>query len=130
MLSDDFARRDLFGEVVSMILNQAIEPLASEFCLLHPDFIFVTLEDFKIDPLMKFVPAVRKDTYAPLPFGLSWQCCITNFDFPQPLPTVIMITIIGTSWIDSYPRIVAMRRIVDSEAYWLIVIEGQYFDVR
>ena len=96
----------------------------------HPDLIFVTLKNFKIDPLVNLVSPIRKDTYAPLPHGLSRECCIANIDIPQPLPTIAVVTIIGSGGIDSYPCIVALWRIVDSEAYWLIVIKRQYLDVR
>ena len=62
VLSDDFARRDLFREVVSVIWNQAIEPLVSEFCLLHPDLFFGAGSDFKINALLHVVASVREET--------------------------------------------------------------------
>lgn len=58
MLSDDFACRDFFREVVSVVWNHALEPLVSEFCLLHPNLLFAVGSEFKINALLHVVASV------------------------------------------------------------------------
>ena len=86
VLSDDFARRDLFCEVVAVVWNQAVEPLVSEFCPSHPDLFFGAGSDFKINALLQGVAAVREETEAPSALFLAREGGDTDVDVPQVAP--------------------------------------------
>ena len=80
VLSDDFARRDLFREVVSMVGYQAVEALAVKFSLLHPNFLLAAGAEFKVHALMQGVTAVREETEAPRTLFLAGEGGVADVD--------------------------------------------------
>ena len=130
VLSDDFARRDLFCEVVAVVWNQALEALVSEFCFSHPDLFFGAGSDFKINALLQGVAAVREETEAPSALFLARQGGATNVNVPQVVPAVAVVAVVCTRRIEAHPRIVVLGRVSDAESDGLTVIERQHLDVR
>ena len=49
VLSNDFARRDLFCEVVSVIGNLAVEALAVKLSLFHPNLLFAAVAEQRVE---------------------------------------------------------------------------------
>ena len=130
VLSDDFARRDLFREVVSVIWNQAIESLAVKLSLLHPNLLFAVGSEFKVHALMQGVTSVREETEAPLALFLTWESGVADIDIPQIVPTVAVVANVCIRRIEAHPCIPVLGRVGDAEADGLTVIEGQDLEVR
>ena len=82
VLSDDFARRDLFREVISVIWDQAVEALAVKLSLLHPNLLLAAGAEFKVHALMQGVAAVREETETPLALFLAGQGGVSGVDVP------------------------------------------------
>ena len=130
LLSDDFGRRDLFGEVVAVVWNQAVEPLVSEFCFSHPNLFFAAGSEFKVHTMIQGVTAVREETETPSALFLAGQGRVVDVDVPQIVPAVAVVLVSRICRIEAHPRIVVLGRVGDAESYGLTVIEGQHLKVR
>ena len=130
VLSDDFARRDLFCEVVAVVWNQAVEPLVSECCFSHPDLFFGAGSDFKINALLQCVATVREETEAPNALFLARQRGVTDVDVPQVVPAVTVVAVVCTRRVEAHPRIVVLGRVGDAESDGLTMIKRQHLEVR
>ena len=130
VLSDDFARRDLFCEVVAVVWNQAVEPLVSEFCFSHPNLFFAAGSKFKVHAMIQGVTAVREETETPSALFLAGQGRVIDVDVPQILPAVAVVLVSRICRIEAHPRIVVLGRVGDAKSNGLTVIERQHLDVR
>ena len=130
LLSNNFARRDLFREVISVIWDQAVEALAVKLSLLHPNLLLAAGAEFKVHALMQGVAAVREETETPLAFFLAGQGSVADVDVPQIVPAVAVVAVSCIRRVEAHPGIVVTGGVGDAEADGLTVIEGQDLDVR
>lgn len=130
VLSEDFARRDLFREVVSMIGNHAFQPEVLKFSLLHPNLLVAFGSEFKINALLHVVASVREETETPLALFLAGEGCVADIDVPQVVPAVAVVTVSCIRRVEAHPGIFVPERVGDAESDGLTVIEGQDLEVR